>query len=538
MARDSGAQAKPEQIAVPILSCSESVAFENDFFSNNSLSEWDAMHLAGAGVGREILNDFLEIQSECSKLKVLLLVGKGHNGGDAILALSEMIRLGSEVEIQYDLVLSSTADQLRENTKQVLLELTQRLSHSRIWCPDHEENIEDFLASQDYDLSIDGLLGMQFKAPLKGVLSKIIEVVNSHESILFRASVDLPSGMGDESDVCPMKADCTYTTGIVKQPLLDRRYKDYVGRIRFVDIGFFNQKNVLPFLNHCQVTTQKVLSPLKKLRKASSDKRSFGRVVLLGGSLNMSGAIFMATQSALRAGAGLVRTYLPQGLVSYFSAALPEAMWRGCQTDEQGWISERDTDSIGEEINAFADVLVVGPGIGKEVCTKLFLKKLLPKISCPIVMDADALLPELINDWEQGNWSSSGVLITPHVGEFKRLLSVSALSEDEMDDRFVTYCQEKKLVGLLKGTQSRISDGQRCFINPTGGPVLARGGSGDLLAGMIGAVIGQFSNQSLLESMLMAAYWHGYSADLLARERGQVSVRTTDLLEYYCRAIR
>lgn len=551
----------------PILSCAESIKFEKNYFSNSGVSEWDAMAKAGKQVGQAILTDFKEIPSAnaTNGILILLAIGKGHNGGDALIAAKQMIESLDGKQVDYDLMLACPREELKPNTEKALaLLISQKPPKNTFFYP---ATIDDkpVSLSHHYDIMIDGLLGMQFKAPLKGAIKSLIEVVNSHPSISLRASVDLPSGLGDESASNPIRADFTYGTGIVKVPAISKVHVENVGRLRYIDLGFFDNESINKnaseialattesnspadstrlFQNqssaHFSIVKDEILNPLRKLRKVNSEKRSYGKVALLGGCLQMPGAIMMASASALCSGCGLVKTFMPAPSISPFLAQWPEIMAYGYEVGSDGLLDENPIKLL-ENIQNFADVLVVGPGLGRSPKVTEILKILLPELEIPIVMDADALLPDVLDSRLEKSWKSPAVVITPHLGEFKRLLSIKDKflpNHEDCDLMLRDYCQKLKITAVLKGAQSRISNGENnIWINPTGGPILARGGSGDLLSGMIGSCIAQSKARTIMQSTAMAVYWHGKAADCMARGKGATAVRTTELFHYYPEAM-
>jgi NAD(P)H-hydrate epimerase len=337
----------------------------------------------------------------------------------------------------------------------------------------------------------------------------LIERVNARP-IRLRAAVDLPS-----ADL--FRADFTYATGSVKAPLVSSLQ---AGRVRYLDLGFFNDDN-FPGADG-RVLTTGVLAPLSGLREPRSDKRTFGHVFLVGGSRCYPGAILMSTLAALRSGVGLVTAAVPESLVPAFAARAPEAMWIGWPETPGGFFALEGEHLLRERL-ARATALVLGPGLGREAETLALAESIVRTSPVPLVIDADALQPAVVRA------GSAARVLTPHAGEYMRIAEQAELS------RVGSHCH---VTSVLKGPRTLIL-GQAgvSYSSFFGGPVLARGGSGDLLAGLIGGLLAQWPADPLLAAA-RGVVWHGLAADALARAHGSVAVHTTQLLDFLPVALR
>ncbi|MBK1877885.1 NAD(P)H-hydrate dehydratase [Pelagicoccus mobilis] len=502
----------PKPFSHPILSCSASHEWEQELLKSEE-DAWQAMLRVGVKLGRGIRDFYAMSSFPQSGLRVLALVGKGHNGGDALLALAALA-LEEGYLRQVDIVLSSELDALKPNTKRALGLLQERASIVFLQASDLRGTGEVF------DICIDGLLGMQFRPPLRERITDLIETVNEVSKIRLRVAVDLPSGVGDESDERAFRADVTFATGIFKQPLLGCRN---AGVIRYLDIGFF--ENDRTAVN--RVVTDQILDPLRGVRSAFSEKRQHGHLAILAGSRGMPGALAMAVRAALQSGVGLVTVFAPESVVSQLACTLPEAMWRTWPETPEGGLALEGLWQI-KSIAGKATALLVGPGMGNEAETQALLCEVGRYWNKPAVLDADALRPEVVD-----SFLASELILTPHDGEFKRLASVDEVSDADV----LGYAKERGLTLVKKGSSTRVCDGEALYVNPTGNAVLSRGGSGDLLAGLMAGLLAEGSGSST-EVACRAVYWHGKAADLLAVSKGQVATRTTDLLDYLVPALR
>ena len=287
--------------------------------------------------------------------------------------------------------------------------------------------------------------------------------------------------------------------------------------MRYLDLGFFTGEEE----GADRVLTAGILAPLGGLRPPDGDKRSQGHLLVLGGSRSYPGAVLMSVLSALHSGVGLVTAFVPESLAPAFAARAPEAMWVGCPETTEGGVALEALHLLQLRL-ARANALVIGPGLGREPETFALVTDLLKTVRLPVLLDADALQPEFVKA------AKSPLVLTPHAGEFARIAGKTALR---------VYSRKHRATVVLKGPITRVSDGETTYHSLFGGPVLARGGSGDLLAGLIGGLLAQTPTDPLLAAS-RGVVWHGRAADLLARTYGQTAVTTTQLLDFLPTALR
>lgn len=512
----------PEDCFHPILDCAGAHALERRLLQG-AKSEWVAMNRAGRSLGRAVLRDFRELADWPAFPRILVVMGKGHNGGDALLAADEIRRVCPATEIH--VLASAKPDKWRTHTREAYRELEQSGKILPISLPQ--------LKRQAFDVSLDGLLGMQFKAPLREAESQILEALDTHPSIRFRVAVDLPSGLGDPGAA---RADFTYATGILKTPLLDPENREKVGRIRYLDIGFFDeQQDSLIISNNPYIITRNILHNLRQLRNPLSDKRTYGHLFILAGSTSMPGALLMNVQAALRSGVGLVTAFAPESIVAACAAAAPEAMWVACPETSEGSLALSGKIILQERIHR-ATALLAGSGMGSEPETRQLLCELVRESKQPMVLDADALYPDVMEAASMRDPQQGAVVITPHMGEFMRL--GNTCDEPCNNDSLLWFSHKNNLVTVLKGPVTRISDGKCIAYVSAGGPVLARGGSGDILAGLTGGLIARELAGPSLRTAAQAVIWLGCTADRLARAQGHTAAATSDLLRHLAPALR
>jgi NAD(P)H-hydrate epimerase len=510
--------------ADPILTCADARALEARLFGGNEEREWDAMERAGAGVAAAVQEDFKEIGGFPAAGRILVLLGKGHNAGDALLAAAVILEKYPAASADVIFVFGErTLRPLAARAWRRLLETAPQRVRARSVAPGASPAPVGASERDSYDLCLDGIFGFQFHPPIDAATAAVLRAVNGHPAIRLRAAVDLPSGLGEQSCATAFQADFTYATGSVKMPLLEKRSRETAGRLRYVDLGFFDPTHVgSPLAGDPSVPSRasalptdlvlksSILAPLARLRAPLSDKRTYGHLFVIGGSRSYPGAVLMCVRAALRSGAGLVTAFVPETLVPAFAAGTPEAIWVGWPETPEGGLALDGLPLVRERLPR-ATALVMGCGLGSEPETHTLAGEIVRLAEVPLVLDADALQPSIL-----AVARGKRVICLPHAGEFKRLAGGREAGVAEL--RVVAH--EIGAIIVLKGPVTRISDGERVLHSFFGGPVLARGGSGDLLAGLTGGLLAQAPADELAAACRGVA-WHGLAADLLARDRGQ-----------------
>lgn len=274
--------------------------------------------------------------------------------------------------------------------------------------------------------------------------------------------------------------------------------------------------------------------PALPRRDAESHKNDFGRAVLVGGSLGLSGAITMSGLAALRGGAGLVQLGVPRGVQAIVAGYEPAYMVLALPEDDEGRLSGAAREKI-VELAESATALALGPGLGRSPELTALVGELYQSVAQPMILDADGLnalaeQPEILNR------PGGPRILTPHPGEFARLVGHKEPSPDARRRRAVELARECGIVIVLKGHQTLVTDGRRAALNETGNPGMATGGTGDVLTGLVTALVCQ--QLAPWEAARLAVHLHGLAGDLAADQLGQVSLIATDLIDYLPAAFR
>jgi NAD(P)H-hydrate epimerase len=279
------------------------------------------------------------------------------------------------------------------------------------------------------------------------------------------------------------------------------------------------------------ITQLPVLSP----RRADSNKGNFGRVLVIAGSRGMSGAAVLCGSSALRGGAGLVRVALPADILPLVAPGNPCFMTAPMPCDDQGRFSAAAATEL-IDLAQGNDAVALGPGLGRSQQLSELTATVVGRLTKPLVLDADGL-NSLADNSEALKKHAGAVVITPHPGEFARLVhTATAEVQARRRDLACRFAADYQLVVVLKGHGTIVTDGERVYTNRTGNPGMATAGSGDVLTGLIAALVGQ--GLEPFAAAQLGTYLHGLAGDLARAEIGEAGLIASDLLEYLPRARR
>ena len=278
-----------------------------------------------------------------------------------------------------------------------------------------------------------------------------------------------------------------------------------------------------------KITTSLVRSLILP-RKKESHKGDYGHVLVLAGSKNMTGAAVLCTNGALRSGAGLVTLGTAGSVVSLIAKQLrPEAMAFALE-EKKGLLSYKAAQQVLEFVKKKkVSVVAIGPGLGQNSGISKFVKKIISSVSVPVVVDADGLNALKAVDLKK---AKAKIIITPHPGEMSRLSGLTI--EKIQKSREITalkFARENGVVCVLKGAGSLVTDGKSIFVNITGNPGMAKGGSGDVLTGMIAALVSQVREPLLLNAAVCGAFLHGLAGDIAAKAKTAQSMLAGDISE-------
>ena len=276
--------------------------------------------------------------------------------------------------------------------------------------------------------------------------------------------------------------------------------------------------------------------PKLSARRADAHKGDFGKVCIIAGSTGFSGAAAIAAKSALRSGCGLVRLAIPRSILPIVAAIEPCYTTIPLAEDSSGKISAKAVDTLLKAAQE-NDIIAFGPGVGTANGVKAVLENLLRLDGVRLVIDADGLNNlAALPDWP--NICKANVILTPHPGEMKRLWDALLRKPMPADRETITveFANVAKAVIVLKGHNTVVADTEKIYVNTTGNPGMATAGCGDVLTGVVAALCGQGLNN--FDASVLAVYVHGLAGDLAARDKGQISLIATDIMDYLPQAFR
>lgn len=427
----------------------------------------------------------------------VVVCGKGNNGGDGLAISRLLLNTGFEVAL-YILESGKPGTEDSEANMQRLQALPNVAIH-------FIETIEHFPHLTNETVVVDALFGSGLNKPLEGLASELVEHINRSRATVI--SIDLPSGLFiDKSSLqnAVVKASYTLTFQCYKEALLIQENAPFIGDVQVLDIGLlpaFLQQIDTP----AQLLDEKLIRKIFKPRSLFAHKGTFGHALLVGGSYGKIGAVLLATKACMAAGAGLTTAFIPRCGNLVLQSAAPEAM---AIMDSR----EDHLSSLPDEIDRFSSI-GVGPGMGTHPDTQNLLSFLIRRFQKPLVIDADGLNCLAKNQTFLSQLPTSS-LLTPHPKEFDRLFGDHA-NDFERLQTARRKAIELGLVIILKGHHTSITTpDQQTFFNSTGNAGMAKGGSGDVLTGILTALLSQ--GYTPVEAAKLGVYLHGWAGDFAA----------------------
>ncbi|MCR4420508.1 MAG: NAD(P)H-hydrate dehydratase [Clostridia bacterium] len=462
--------------------------------------------------------------------RVLIFAGKGNNGGDGLVVGRHLLNAGAEVKV----FLLARPEEVRGDAA-VNLAIYQKMG-GKLFPLLEDKDLQRVDVSLLYaELAVDAIYGTGFRGAASGLAARVIEMLS--QSRVPVAAVDLPSGL--EADTGRVNGPCvsaTYTVTFALPKLGLYLYPGaaHVGRVVVADIGIPQALVGAQPLNRELVTEEWVRERLRP-RRPWSHKGDYGHVLVVGGSPGLTGAVVMAAEGALRSGAGLVTAAVPAALHSVLEEKTLEVMTLPLPGGEV--LQGSEALAAVEEFSRRCQAVALGPGLGRHPGTQSLVRQLLPRLRCPLVLDADGL-NALAGHLGVLREVRVPAVLTPHPGEMARLLETSSARVQE--DRIGTAERAARDWGVtvvLKGARTVVaSPSGATYLIATGNPGMATGGSGDVLTGIISGFLAQ--GMPAEEAAAAAAHLHGAAGDAALAERGQRALTAGDLLAYLPRVLK
>ena len=482
------------------------------------------MENAGSAVAEFVLSRYPSID------RIGVICGKGNNGGDGFVAARKLHDAGRGVRV----LLLAEPSEVRGDAAEML----SRILASPAVARSHEELSQSSASAVfESDLLIDAILGTGFKPPVSGLYAEAVARLNASPAVVI--AVDIPSGadadiMGEQTGAV-VRADAVVTFTAPRPAHIFGSLTP--GPTVITPIG--SPEEAIVSSLQLNVIAAQDLAPLIAPRPPAANKGNFGHVLVIGGAVGKAGSVAMAGMAALRAGAGLSTVGTPKSVLPTVAGFHPELMTEPLEETEAGTISKRvlgygHLDALVKD----KTVLAIGPGISRHSETVEVVRTVVKKYQQPMVLDADGL-----NAFEgradELNGKGRSLVITPHPGEMARLIgsSAAAVQRDRLSIARA-FAREHEVTVVLKGHRTLIAapDGT-VWVNTTGNPGMATGGTGDILTGMTAGFIAQNPGR-VLEAVCAAVYLHGLAGDVARETMGDHSLVATDLIKSLPEAFR
>lgn len=502
-----------------IVTAEEMRRLDRDAVSTYGIPVLLLMEQAGMGVVREMARRY----GDLAERTIVVLAGKGHNGGDGLVAARHLLQCGARVRV----FLTFPADASRGEARNQA-EMFRKIG-GRLLDPSNFDRAAFRSALTEADLIVDALVGTGLSAPIAGFAAELATDVNAAHTPVV--AVDIPSGIsadtGDALGVA-VRADLTVTFALPKRGHFLSPGAEHTGELRVVDIGIPRRAidtAALPL----SLFTAEAAARCLPARPREGHKGTFGHVFVVAGSLGRSGAALLASRAALRTGAGLTTLACPESVLTAGEARPAEIMTLPLPETAERTLAARALDPLLAALKP-AGAVAIGPGLSTQAETQAVIRELLARITVPMVVDADGL-NALADHLEPLRRPHPPMILTPHPGEMGRL---TRLGSREVQRRrielAIDFARIHQVVLVLKGARTVVAtpDG-RATVNSTGNAGMATAGAGDVLTGVIAALLAQ--GLPVDQAARLGVYLHGSAGDLIAAEHGERGMLAGDLVD-------
>lgn len=450
-----------------------------------------------------------------------IFCGSGNNGGDGVAAARILAERGFAVRV----FTVGSRDRLSHDCSA----MADRLAGIGLCLEDYAETDEIIKFTDSAGVIIDAMLGTGLNSPIKANYAKAIRLINS--AAAPTVSADIPSGISADSGAVlgsAVKADETVTFGFAKIGNFIEPGCVYSGRVTVADIGILPDEDIF---SGCITQLYGSADAVIPKRNPLSHKGDYGKLLILGGSVGYTGAPYLAAEAAVHSGAGLVFLGVPEDIYAIEAVKCTESMPFPLKSvnGRVNGLSGEALEKIDEKLS-MATVCLAGPGMGRGAETAAVINHLIEKSAVPLILDADGInaLSENIDILDR---AVCPVVLTPHEVEFARMGGV--IGENRLEAAR-TFAMKHSCYLVLKGHRSITAfPNGRCFVNTSGNPGMAKGGSGDVLSGIIAALCAQLGIESALP---LAVYLQGLAGDMAAKEYGEYSMTPFNIISMLPRA--
>ena len=465
--------------------------------------------------GSAVAENALKLIAKVHAPKIAIICGKGNNAGDGYKAAIDLQKIGLNPQV---FILYSKSDIIGDSLIYYKKCLSDNISV--------EHSLEP--PERKFDLIIDAIFGTGFVGKVKHPILDYTKWINNQNTLVL--SVDVPSGInannGNVAENAIM-ADATVTMGMTKVGMTLEPGKSHCGDIIPVDIGFpdiYDELTGVKFrLEDRELAYKYLVAP-----NINTHKHKKGKLLILAGSRGMTGAAILASNSAIRSGAGLVTTFAPSSLNNIYETNIIEGLTISCKDDEKGYFNKNNYAEI-EEYFSWSDSLLIGPGLGRNESTKELVKKIVKNYTKSLLIDADGLRC-FTNNLELFDEIRSDYIITPHYGELACLLNLDTAEISKNIIEFLqTFMDKYKGILVAKNAPTLVAHKNEIVVNSTGNQGLATGGTGDVLSGVIASFLAQGVPAPIAAEL--GVFIHGMAADNVAEQKGFRGLIASDILD-------
>jgi ADP-dependent NAD(P)H-hydrate dehydratase / NAD(P)H-hydrate epimerase len=506
---------------IPVLTAEEMRRADRRTIEDVGLPGPVLMENAGAAVARLVEERFPD------RRRIVVVCGRGNNGGDGFVVSRRLLGRGAET------LLLGASDGVKGDARIHLLAF-ERSGGRVLEVEDGEAWAAARTIVEGADLIVDAVLGTGLSSAPSGLAAEAIAAILArHEAGVPVVAVDLPSGLPSDTGVVEwpcVRATVTVTFGAPKRGLVLPPACDRVGELVVADIGISAES-----LSHAGpklfLLEDRDVGGAFPLRRPEAHKGDFGHLLVVAGSIGKTGAAALAAGAALRSGAGLVTVATPEPCLAIVAAARAEIMTEPLPATKSGGLAEGGLSRLLELVKD-RDAVVLGPGLGQDPQTRALVQAFVPACPVPLVLDADGLNALAAGDARtlDALTRRAPTVVTPHPGEMGRLVRRSAADvQRERVETAVAFARATGAVVVLKGERTLVAEPEgRAAVTATGNPGMATGGTGDVLAGVIGALV---ARHGALLAATAGVMVHGRAGDLAARVRGEEGMTAGDVLE-------
>lgn len=477
----------------------------------------DLMESAGCGCVDQIVSDYGDAGL------AVIIAGKGNNGGDGYVVARLLNQRGWDIKVY----VLTARDQISGDAAINLERLPQDIIH---YCP-HEGQLPALHMESicQADVIVDALLGTGLRSDIAGVYMEAIKLINASGRPVV--AVDIPSGIhGTTGRVLgdAVRASTTVTFAFAKLGHVLYPGAEHTGKLLIADIGIPQQ--LMDTASGYDFLNEETIRPMLHRRDRQAHKGIFGHCLIIAGSTGKTGAAALSANSAVRAGSGLVTLAVAESLHQILEIKTTEVMTVALPDSNSGYLTSNAFQAIEKQLTG-KDAVAVGPGLDRRPGTTSLVHTIIESVTLPLVIDADGLnaLAEDITVLRRKK--SSSVILTPHPGEMSRLLGTSIPDVEAIRISVAQeFARNYGIYLVLKGARTVIaSPTGTAAINGSGNPGMATGGMGDVLTGIITSLLGQ--GYCAWDACRLGVFLHGYAADLVAVEKGEIGICATDVQE-------